>query len=58
MPPGYAPHEITHIMNVEDVWETKLAAMYCHTSQQHDIDRLLKRHSHLPKEEYFIEVKK
>jgi LmbE family N-acetylglucosaminyl deacetylase len=53
-PPGYKKSEIDKTIKTNDVWETKVKAMHAHKSQLHDIDRILKSQSELPKEEHFI----
>jgi LmbE family N-acetylglucosaminyl deacetylase len=53
-PPGYTKKEIDKTIDVSEVWETKLKAMYEHKSQQHDIDRILSRTLKLPKVENFM----
>lgn len=57
-PPGYKKSEISKTINTESVWETKVAAMQKHESQQHDIDKILERYKNLPKEENVIIIKK
>lgn len=52
-PPGYKKTDIDEVVNVEDVWELKVKAMYQHKSQIADAKRILKRKKNLPKEEYF-----
>ena len=54
MPPGYTPEQIDKVVDVSDVWDKKVKAMYCHISQKHDADNILQRSKHLPKEEYFL----
>lgn len=53
-PPGYAKRAIDKIVDIKDVWDIKLEAMYCHKSQMHDVKRILKIIKSLPKEEYFL----
>lgn len=57
-PPGYKRSEIDKIVDVSDVWETKVKAMLAHKSQFHDAKRILKTMESFPKEEYFLVVKK
>lgn len=57
-PPGYAKEEISKTIDVSVIWEQKIAAMKKHESQQHDVDRNLKRFETLPKEENFIIITK
>jgi LmbE family N-acetylglucosaminyl deacetylase len=58
MPPGYDDHEISHVVDISDVWDEKVRAMHCHESQRHDIDRILQVYKDAPKAEYFIELTK
>lgn len=58
MPQGYADVEIQKKVDVSDVWDIKLQAMFCHVSQKHDCDRILMRQKYLPRVEYFLELKK
>jgi len=53
-PPGYKKSEITKVVDIEPVWETKVAAMHKHASQMHDVETILKRFETLPKNEHFI----
>lgn len=53
-PPDYKKSEISKVIDIAPVWETKVAAMRKHESQQHDVDKLLKLAQQLPKEENFI----
>lgn len=57
-PKGYARDEVDLVVDYSDVWETKLAAMHKHTSQAHDIERILERKKDLPKEDYFLVINK
>lgn len=54
VPPGYKKSQIQTIVDIKDVWETKLAAMKCHASQMHDVETILSQTQDLPKEEYFL----
>lgn len=53
-PPGYEKSEIDKIVDVADVWDTKVAAMREHKSQAKDMENILTRAKNYPKEEYFI----
>lgn len=53
-PPGYKKSQIQEVVNIESVWKTKVAAMYCHASQLHDVETILNQTKDLPKEEYFL----
>lgn len=57
-PPGYRRSEIDKVVNIEDVWQTKVKAMLEHKSQIADAKRILKNHQNLPKEEYFLVLEK
>lgn len=57
-PPGYKASEIDKTVNIKDVWETKVRAMNVHKSQVQDAKRILEILKTLPKEEYFLEIKK
>ncbi|MBI2074499.1 MAG: PIG-L family deacetylase [Candidatus Levybacteria bacterium] len=57
-PPGYEKSQIDKIVYTSDVWETKVKAMYAHKSQIHDIKRVLSFQEKMPREEYFLVVKK
>lgn len=53
-PPGYPKKAIDKVVDIKDVWQIKLKAMYCHKSQMHDVKRILEVIKSLPKEEYFL----
>jgi len=57
-PPGYRKEDIDKVVDVSDVWDQKIEAMYKHESQAHDVERILKGYRDLPKEENFIILKK
>lgn len=57
-PPGYRRSEIDKVVNIKDVWETKVKAMLAHQSQIADAKRILKMRRNLPKEEYFLVLEK
>lgn len=52
-PPGYCKEQVDHIENIEDVWEIKLKALFCHKTQEKDVKNFLKITKLLPKEEWF-----
>lgn len=56
-PPGYPKKEIDKVIDVSSVWETKVAAMYCHKSQIKDVKRILESRKNMPKKEYFLKAK-
>lgn len=53
-PPGYKKEEIDEIVDTHDVWDQKVAAMYAHQSQLHDVKRILDVYDKKPKQEYFL----
>lgn len=57
-PLGYTDDEIDEVVDVSDVWDTKVKAMHQHVSQMHDVTRILQRSKHLPKEEAFLVIEK
>lgn len=57
-PPGYKKSEIDKIVDISDVWDIKVKAMMAHKSQVKDADTILKMLIKLPKEEYFMVLKK
>ena len=57
-PPGYKKSDINQIVDVSDVWDTKVASMLCHKSQIADAKRILKMRQKFPKVEYFLVTNK
>jgi len=57
-PPGYKKAKIDKTIDVTNVWETKVEAMKTHQSQTHDVNLILTYLEKLPKEEYFLVLKK
>ncbi|HSW48243.1 MAG TPA: PIG-L deacetylase family protein [Candidatus Saccharimonadales bacterium] len=57
-PAGYKKSEISKVIDIESVWETKVAAMHKHESQIHDVEWILGLVKNLPKEENIIILKK
>lgn len=55
---GYKRNEIDKIVDVSDVWDVKVKAMFTHKTQKHDADRILESRKNLPREEYFLISKK
>jgi len=53
-PYGYKDNEIDEVVDIEDVWDTKVKAMYEHQTQIHDIERILSQSKNFPKKEYFL----
>lgn len=58
VPPGYDEADIDEIVDISEVWETKLQAMHAHKSQLDDVNRILKQLKGLPKKEYFLVLTK
>lgn len=57
-PKGRTKNEIDKVVDISNVWEKKVKAMMIHKSQRHDADRILRLTKNLPKEEYFLVLKK
>lgn len=57
-PQGYERDEVDKVVDVTDVWETKVKAMLCHQSQIADVQRVLKESEGETKEEYFLVMSK
>ncbi|MBI2033092.1 MAG: PIG-L family deacetylase [Candidatus Levybacteria bacterium] len=57
-PKGYSRSEVDKVVDISDVWEIKVQAMYQHASQMHDVERILSLHKGHPKEDYFLISKK
>lgn len=57
-PPGYDRSEFDLVVDINDVWDIKVAAMHEHKSQVKDMDNILKTAEKFPKEEYFFVIKK
>jgi LmbE family N-acetylglucosaminyl deacetylase len=53
-PKGYEENEIDEVVDISNEWDQKVAAMYCHKSQMHDVERVHKQLSELPKIECFL----
>lgn len=53
-PKGYEENEIDEVVDISEEWEQKVKAMYCHQSQMHDVERVHKQLSELPKIECFL----
>lgn len=53
-PFGYKDKEIDEVIDVSDIWETKVQAMQQHASQIHDVTRILEQSQQFPKKEYFL----
>ncbi len=56
-PPGYKRSEVDKIIDISSVWDQRIEAMYKHQTQIHDVKRILKTQSKLPKEDYFRVLK-
>ena len=57
-PQGYTEDEIDEIVNTSSVWEQKVAAMHKHVTQMADVEKILARTKHLPKQENFLVIEK
>lgn len=53
-PPGYDPEDVDKIIDITDVWKTKIKAMNCHKSQLKDVRVVQGIHSEIPKREHFF----
>lgn len=58
IPAGYVKDECSFVVDIEEMWETKVEAMQAHKSQQKDVDWTLIHLRTRPKEEQFIICKK
>lgn len=58
VPPGRKKSEIDRTIDITSVYDLKTKALKMHRSQIKDVNRLLKQHETLPKEEHFIIRKK
>ncbi len=54
VPHGYSRDDVDMIINTEDVWDKKKAALYEHKSQMKDVSRMIGTLEESPKEEYFL----
>lgn len=59
-PDGSDEKEFDEIIDISGVWDTKIAAMMAHKSQQEDIDRIMKGYETLPrtKDHFFVRHRK
>lgn len=53
-PYGYTDEQIDEEVDISKVWDTKVEAMYKHTSQIHDVKRIVEQGKGFPKKEYFL----
>lgn len=53
-PEGRKPEEIDLVLDISDVWEIKVEAMFKHKSQLGDVKRILEMRKKFPKKEYYI----
>lgn len=58
LPPGIEIENADLVVDVTDVWDTKLAAIDAHQSQKHDSEQIIKNLQKYPKKEYFKIIKK
>lgn len=54
IPPAKNNADITTIIDVSDVWETKLSAMKLYKTQREDFERLMRLYKTVPKQDRFI----
>ncbi len=54
-PAGYHKDDFDVIIDTARVWDKKVAAMKCHKTQMHDVQRILKYQSSLPRRENFLQ---
>lgn len=57
-PKGYEDEDIDEVVDISNEWDTVVSAMYCHTSQMHDVEKVHSQKGELPKKEYFLVKKK
>ena len=57
-PEGYKRHGVDQVIDVAKFQELKIKAVECHESQAHDVKIILELIKKLPKEEYFLVLKK
>lgn len=57
-PQGYKKENVDLVIDVSDVYETKLKAIHAHESQKGDIEVVSEILEKTPKEEYFLVVKR
>ncbi|MCR4264369.1 MAG: PIG-L family deacetylase [Candidatus Roizmanbacteria bacterium] len=59
-PDGAEELEFDEVIDTSEVWDTKIAAMMAHKSQQEDIDRIIAGYEKFPqkKDHYFIRQRK
>ena len=53
-PPGYARSQLDLIIDINDVWDMKKRAIYCHDSQKKDQSTIMEKLEKAPKEEHFL----
>jgi len=53
IPPGYADNQIDEIVDVSEVWEKRIKAIWAHKSQNKDAEFAFKMVTTLPKKEFF-----
>ncbi|MCL4200579.1 PIG-L family deacetylase [Patescibacteria group bacterium] len=57
-PPGFLREQVDMIVDISGVFTQKVAAAKCHVSQEKDAERAIKRWMQLPKEEWFLVMKR
>lgn len=53
-PTGYKDSEIDEVVEIDDVWDVKVAAMRSHVSQQSDVDWVISMLETIPHQEHFL----
>lgn len=53
-PEGKTREQADLIIDITKVWEQKVQAMKQHVSQMHDVEQILAKRIHFPKEEWFV----
>jgi len=57
-PPGYDRGEVDLVVDISDVFDTKIEAAMCHKSQIKDVRRVTERWKSVPKEELYFVTKR
>lgn len=53
-PPGFDEQEFDLVVDVADIWDTKVEAMKQHKSQKKDMERIFSQADKFPKKEFFF----
>lgn len=57
-PPGYTREQVDKVVDISDVWETKIKAMWAHQSQKGDVEWILEACEGMAKEEWYVVMKR